>query len=34
MPEIPDLTVYLEAIGARTLGETLEGVRLGEGGGA
>jgi formamidopyrimidine-DNA glycosylase len=29
MPELPDITVYLEAIAARTRGEALEGVRLG-----
>jgi formamidopyrimidine-DNA glycosylase len=28
MPEIPDLTVYLETIGARTIGQPLERVRL------
>src|SRR5262245_1137590 len=28
MPEIPDLTIYLETIGARTIGETLEHVRI------
>jgi formamidopyrimidine-DNA glycosylase len=29
MPELPDITVYCEAIAARTRGKTLEGVRLG-----
>jgi formamidopyrimidine-DNA glycosylase len=28
MPEIPDLTVYLETIGAKTIGQPLEHVRL------
>jgi len=28
VPEIPDLTIYLETIGARTLGEPLEHVRV------
>jgi formamidopyrimidine-DNA glycosylase len=28
MPELPDLTVYLETIGAKTIGDTLERVRL------
>ncbi len=28
MPELPDLTVYIETIGARTIGDALERVRL------
>src|SRR6266849_1955732 len=28
MPELPDITVYIEALENRILGETLEGVRL------
>ena len=28
MPELPDITVYIEALEARVLGETLDGVRL------
>ena len=28
MPELPDITVYLEALDKRILGETLEGVRI------
>jgi formamidopyrimidine-DNA glycosylase len=28
MPELPDITVYVEALGRRILGETLEGVRI------
>ncbi len=28
MPELPDITVYIEALEARILGETLDGVRL------
>src|SRR5438046_1802417 len=28
MPELPDITVYIEALGRRVLGETLEGVRF------
>src|SRR5262245_14088702 len=28
MPELPDLTVYVDAISARTAGKTLEGVRI------
>ena len=28
MPELPDITVYLEALEARILGQPLEGVRL------
>lgn len=29
MPELPDLTVYVEALAARTVGRTLVGVRIG-----
>jgi formamidopyrimidine-DNA glycosylase len=29
MPELPDVTVYVEALAARTVGETLERVRVG-----
>lgn len=28
MPELPDITIYIEAIAARTVGETLEKIRL------
>ncbi|MGF1466383.1 MAG: DNA-formamidopyrimidine glycosylase family protein [Sandaracinaceae bacterium] len=28
MPELPDVTVYVEAIAARTVGSTLDGIRL------
>lgn len=28
MPELPDVTLYLEAIGARTIGHTITGIRL------
>ncbi len=28
MPELPDITVYIESLEARVLGETLEGIRL------
>jgi formamidopyrimidine-DNA glycosylase len=28
MPELPDITIYIEALGSRILGETLERVRL------
>src|SRR5215217_6697443 len=28
MPELPDITVYVEALGRRILGETLEAVRV------
>jgi formamidopyrimidine-DNA glycosylase len=28
MPELPDITVYIEALEARILGQTLERVRL------
>jgi hypothetical protein len=28
MPELPDLTVYLEALGRRVMGQVLEKVRL------
>ena len=29
MPELPDVTVYVEALAARAVGQPLEGVRLG-----
>ncbi len=29
MPELPDITVYLEALERRILGQELEGVRIG-----
>jgi hypothetical protein len=28
MPELPDLSVYIETIGAKTIGDPLEHVRL------
>ena len=28
MPELPDITVYIEALAKRTLGQTLERVRV------
>ena len=28
MPELPDITIYLEALNARVTGQTLEGIRL------
>jgi len=28
VPELPDITVYIEALSARTLGATLNGVRV------
>jgi formamidopyrimidine-DNA glycosylase len=28
MPELPDITVYIEALETRILGQTLEGVRI------
>src|SRR4051812_28313286 len=28
MPELPDITVYIEALGRRVIGQTLEGVRV------
>ncbi len=29
MPELPDITIYIEALGARTVGHTLEKIRVG-----
>ena len=29
MPELPDITIYLEALGGRILGQKLDGVRIG-----